>query len=163
MFKIREARKRANITQEELAALLDINRATLSKYETGVIEPTLSQLVRIAEELNISPTVLLPDSMVESWESGKNYGSDESIQEILEYGYRLSDDEIELVNIYWDLNSIGRKKAIERIRELCEIPRYLKPSIVLGEIPRYQRPASSESMSSARLGDAPDEGSAGDN
>ena len=162
MFKIREARKRANITQEELAALLDINRATLSKYETGVIEPTLSQLVRIAEELNISPTVLLPDSMVESWESGKNYGSDESIQKILEYGYRLSDDEIELVNIYWDLNSIGRKKAIERIRELCEIPRYLKPSIVLGEIPRYQRPAPSESMSPVRSGEAPDEGSAGD-
>lgn len=151
--KIRRARKAAHITQEQLAKLLGINRATLSRYETGDIDLTLSQLVRIAEELEISPTALLPDSMVESWESGKNYGSEESIQKILEYGYRISNDEMELVNLYWDLNKSGREKAIERVRELGEIPRYLKPSIVQGEVSRYQRPAAPETTPPARAGE----------
>ena len=39
---IRNARKAAGVTQEQLAEVLGINRATLSKYETGVIEPSVT-------------------------------------------------------------------------------------------------------------------------
>ncbi len=51
--KLRIARKKAGITQEELAAKLGINRATISKYENGSIEPSVSQLQKIAIELNV--------------------------------------------------------------------------------------------------------------
>ncbi len=125
-FKIREARKLANFTQEQLADALGINRATLSKYENGIIEPSISQLVRIAEELEINPTQLLPDSLTESWQNGRDFGEETAIQEILEYGYRLYDEEKELINLYWKLNAKGRQKATERIAELTEIPRYRK-------------------------------------
>ena len=50
---IRNARKAAGVTQEQLAEVLGINRATLSKYETGVIEPSVSQLKTIAAALRI--------------------------------------------------------------------------------------------------------------
>ena len=49
---IRKARKKAGITQDGLASLLGINRATVSKYESGQIEPSLSQLGEIAKSLN---------------------------------------------------------------------------------------------------------------
>ncbi|MCI9575295.1 MAG: helix-turn-helix transcriptional regulator [Clostridiales bacterium] len=125
-YKIKEARKAAHFTQEQLADALGINRATLSKYETGEIEPSISQLQRIAQELHISPILLLPDFLIESWESGKEYGSDEIAQKILEYGYQISDDEQALVNMYWKLNALGRGTALERIKELTEIPRYVE-------------------------------------
>lgn len=57
--RIRQARKAAGITQEELAHILGINCATLSKYESGVIEPSISQLVSIASALNTSLPELL--------------------------------------------------------------------------------------------------------
>lgn len=52
-FKLRAARKRAGMTQNKLADELGINRATISKYESGVIEPSVLQLKNIAEKLNI--------------------------------------------------------------------------------------------------------------
>ena len=52
--RIREARKAANMTQAELAAKIGINRATLSKYESGIIEPSVAQLRLIADALNVT-------------------------------------------------------------------------------------------------------------
>lgn len=52
-LRIAEVRKAAKITQEELAKKLGINRATLSKYENGTIDLSLSQLQKIADALNV--------------------------------------------------------------------------------------------------------------
>lgn len=51
--RIREVRKAAGITQEQLAKSLGVNRATLSRYESGDIDPPSSQLQRIADALNV--------------------------------------------------------------------------------------------------------------
>jgi transcriptional regulator with XRE-family HTH domain len=51
--RIRAARKNAGITQEQLAKMIGINRATLSRYESGDIDPPSSQLGRIADVLNV--------------------------------------------------------------------------------------------------------------
>lgn len=50
---LRQLRKAAGITQDALAARLGVNRATISKYENGQIEPTLSQLQAIADALGV--------------------------------------------------------------------------------------------------------------
>lgn len=50
---LRQLRKAAGITQDALAARLGVNRATISKYETGQIEPTLSQLKVISDVLGV--------------------------------------------------------------------------------------------------------------
>ena len=52
--KLQEARKRAKLTQSQLAEKLGINRATISKYESGDISPTLEQLINIANVLDVS-------------------------------------------------------------------------------------------------------------
>ena len=57
--QIRMARRNAGITQEQLSKSLGINRATLSRYESGEINPPASQLQRIADVLGVSADYLL--------------------------------------------------------------------------------------------------------
>ena len=49
---IKRARKAAGMTQEDLASALGINRATISKYESGNIPITVQQLEEIARALH---------------------------------------------------------------------------------------------------------------
>lgn len=49
---IKQARKAAGMTQEDLASALGVNRATISKYENGNIPLTLQQLGKIAKILH---------------------------------------------------------------------------------------------------------------
>lgn len=53
MNRIKEKRKQAGMNQTELASKIGVNRATLSKYENGQIDPTVSQLMKIADALNL--------------------------------------------------------------------------------------------------------------
>ena len=50
---IRDARKKLNFTQDDLAAKLGVNRATISKYENGVIDIPPSQARELARILKI--------------------------------------------------------------------------------------------------------------
>ena len=58
-LRIAEVRKAAKVTQEELAKRLGINRATLSKYENGTIDLSLSQFQKIASVLGVPLSQLL--------------------------------------------------------------------------------------------------------
>lgn len=51
---IREARKRQDMTQEDLARALGVKRALISKYENGIIEPSLSMLKKLANALKVT-------------------------------------------------------------------------------------------------------------
>lgn len=57
--RIREVRKATGITQDALAQALGVNRATISKYETGSIDLPMSQLQRIADALGVHVLDLL--------------------------------------------------------------------------------------------------------
>lgn len=59
MFRIREAREAAGMTQAELAQLLGINNVTLSGYETGKHDPKSATLVQIAKICNTTTDFLL--------------------------------------------------------------------------------------------------------
>lgn len=115
---IRKARKAAGITQEELAKELGINRATISKYESGAITPSIQQLCNIA-------VVLQTDV-------GQIMGGEFTFQRLMEISnsqalnlttnaraYRVS-----LLASYDELNEEGQRIAVERVEELTEIPRY---------------------------------------
>ena len=64
---MRYARKKAKITQDDLAALLGVNRATISKYETGTIKPSISQQLRIARILDIDIFELMDDESIRGY------------------------------------------------------------------------------------------------
>ena len=57
--KIKSLRRGKNISQEELAAMLKINRNYLSRIETGKSDPTASVLKKIAKLFNVDFNSLL--------------------------------------------------------------------------------------------------------
>lgn len=58
--RIQELRSAAEVSQEDLAHQIGMSRRYLSGIERGEANPTLNQLVRIAEGLGVEPPALLP-------------------------------------------------------------------------------------------------------
>jgi transcriptional regulator with XRE-family HTH domain len=52
MTKMMQIRKKKGVTQAELAALCNTTQQTIAKIESGVVDPKLSTLNRIAEALD---------------------------------------------------------------------------------------------------------------
>jgi len=59
--RIKAARERAKMTQEDLAEALDMSPTHISVIERGVKTPKLETLVRIANALRVSTDMLLQD------------------------------------------------------------------------------------------------------
>jgi len=63
--KILELRKKANLSQENLAEKLDVSRQTISKWETGETSPDLKQAASISKIFNISLDELVDNNIKE--------------------------------------------------------------------------------------------------
>ena len=61
--RIREERKRANLTQEQLAELSNCNESYIGQIERGVKNPSLEVIVNIANALNVTVDYLLADNV----------------------------------------------------------------------------------------------------
>lgn len=64
--KIRAARRKAKMSQAELANKCGMCDSYISAYECGKRIPKLSTIVVIARALNVAPVSLLPDSFLEA-------------------------------------------------------------------------------------------------
>ena len=56
---IRCVRKKKGMTQADLAEIIGVKRTVISKYESGMISPSVDTLVRISEVLGVSIVELL--------------------------------------------------------------------------------------------------------
>lgn len=63
---LRKVRKDKNISQEELAEILNVSRQAISKWEQGVGYPEAEKLIVIARELNTSLDFLMCDEVAKS-------------------------------------------------------------------------------------------------
>lgn len=57
--KIRDARKRNNYTQEQLANLVGVKKNTITGYEKNVREPSLEMVKKLAQTFGVSTDYLL--------------------------------------------------------------------------------------------------------
>ena len=57
--KLKQLRKEANLTQEELGDKVFVSRSTIAKYETGLLYPSQDILVKLASVFNIEPDELM--------------------------------------------------------------------------------------------------------
>ena len=57
--KIRNAREDMNLSQRDMAGLIPMNQSNYSKIERDVQEPSMEQLRRICQILNLDPRYLL--------------------------------------------------------------------------------------------------------
>ncbi len=66
--KIADARKKQNLTQEQLAELLGVTRQSVSRWESGTVYPEMDKIIKLAEILNVNCDYLLKDNVSESGE-----------------------------------------------------------------------------------------------
>ena len=59
-------RKQKNLSQEELAAEMDVSRQSVSKWETGLSRPDTENLIRLAKILEVDVNVLIGSPEVSS-------------------------------------------------------------------------------------------------
>jgi len=62
--KIRNLRKENKISQEELAERLGVSRQSISLWENGQTQPTLDNIIAIADIFNVSTDILLKDCAI---------------------------------------------------------------------------------------------------
>ena len=62
--RLKAARERVHLTQEQLAEIIDISPTHMSVIERGVKTPKLDTFVRIANALGVSTDALLQDVVV---------------------------------------------------------------------------------------------------
>ena len=132
LIKIREYRKAAKVTQDDLAEKLGVNRATVSKYETGAISPTLEQAQRIADILGVTLAELLGMEQMGNTPQDNAFWQ-QLINSLPSTNAAVSVDEltkVQLWNLLSDhfdmLNIEGMKTAVARLEELAQIPKYKK-------------------------------------
>ena len=59
MNRIKQLRRNNNISQKELGKIVNLNQRTISNYETGIAEPDLYTIRKLAEYFNVSIDYLL--------------------------------------------------------------------------------------------------------
>lgn len=130
-LRIKQKRTEKNITQDDLAKNLGLNKSTIQRYETGKIKAVkLPVIEAMARMLHVNP----------AWLIGK------SEEETPSYSVHLDSKSQELLNNYNKLNDLGQHEVRKRAAELTEIPRYLKDEpeskIITLDIDSFEMPAS---------------------
>ena len=111
---IKAARKKAGMTQAQLAEKLGISYVGVSQWENDLRNPKLDTLQRIASALGVPVQALISD-----WEAVDK----EEFKRVFIYGEGIKDR----IDAALDrLNDEGQEKAAERVEELTEIPKYQK-------------------------------------
>lgn len=140
-YRIQEARKAAKITQDELAKVLNVNRATLSRYESGAIDPPASQLQAIADALGVSMSYLtgepirlnisMPDYPIRlpTREEIARMAPAEQKYYYLRLLADTAPDTLKkkLIDCYDKLNKLGQVEVVRRTQELTGLPQYTEP------------------------------------
>lgn len=168
MNLIKEKRKQAGMNQTELASKIGVNRATLSKYETGQIDPTLSQLTNIAAALGVAVWELIPDSYINSLEHNNEQTYWNGVKDRLctglttveDEGQKLKHDVTTAIRENWSkeiddfvnsedglviiahciwMNKKGQAKALKLLSELGENPEYSLETFYNDEIARMEK------------------------
>ena len=61
---IKNHRIRCNMTQEFVAQYMNVSRQTISKWETGINEPSTTNLLKLAKLFDITPEELLREIQI---------------------------------------------------------------------------------------------------
>lgn len=66
-IKLKELRTEKNLTQLQMAEILDTSKSNISKYESGSVEPNLEMLVKISRYFDVPTDYLLESGVFENW------------------------------------------------------------------------------------------------
>ena len=119
--RIKERRKAMNMTQEELAERLGLQKSAIAKYENGRVQnikrPTIAKM---ADILECSPAYLM------ALDEDAASGARPNHNPIATQPPALSPEESALLEDYRVLNDTGQQEATKRVHELTLIPSYVE-------------------------------------
>lgn len=145
--QLKEARKNAKMTQEELAKSVCTTKAAISRYESGQRIPNAEMFTRLCFVLQLDADAVLDLAKIAGISApqlahGFEKFLNSQIEESEEYmqSERLKTDAIValiklsiqeqvasgLLDAFLSLNPTGQQKAVERVEELTEIPKYTR-------------------------------------
>lgn len=118
--RLKLRRKEIGFSAEKVADQLGVSPATIYRYEKGDIEKVpVDSLAELAKILQTTPAYLM------GWESQADQAE---INDLLAQIHASEEKEqsriAEMIQDFKKLNDDGKAKAIERVHELTEIPRY---------------------------------------
>ena len=110
--RIQKARKAAGLSQKELGKKLGVSASMIGQYENDLRIPKIETLEKISAALNVKISSL----------------RDIHVFFFQDLFVSPEDDEIRkrILEALADLNAEGQQKAVERVEELTEIPKYKK-------------------------------------
>ncbi len=133
---IKKRRLEKKLSQQKLGSLLGVSQAMIAQYETGKRIPKIETIDKIAFALSVSrDDILLDTSPIEKGAVIKSGIKDMvdafnievgDIKSTIETSVEILEQRHKYISLYDKLNGIGQAKAIERVEELTEIPRYTK-------------------------------------
>jgi transcriptional regulator with XRE-family HTH domain len=118
--RIKELRTLAGMSQEELGRRVGVQRAAINKYEKGsVTNIPIATIERIASTFDVSPTYIV------GW-NGDEQGNPLSAEVKVIQGISkfFGKDSVDLLEMYVSLNCKGKKRIVQYLDDLNEIPRY---------------------------------------
>ncbi len=140
---VKAARKKAGLTQAELGEKLGVSGSMVGQYETGRRSPKMETLQRIADALDIH--ILDLTGVGEQFDKYRitvdNLPVQENVRKVFDslsiedknefwkilrpiMDVSPSPSKARLDTAYSKLNAEGQQKAVERVEELTEIPKY---------------------------------------
>ena len=112
------------MTQKELAELIGYSESSICKYEQGLVEIPMIIIEKIASVLHVPSSELFD---LESWEDEFNsVNLSKEIKAFEAVDSVFGKDSCDFLKLFLQLNKEGQKKAIERIYEMTELPKYQK-------------------------------------
>lgn len=131
--RIKAARKKAGMTQAELASKLEIPFQSISQWERDIRKPKRETIAKIAKELNVHPVELSGDIFEEALLSLLQ-GHYETVEEFqaafmsnrISFARLYDDTDRRLIQFYDMLNDQGRESAVDYVFELSQQAEYLK-------------------------------------
>lgn len=117
-----------NLTQEDMARMLNTTKQVISRYETNQRTPKITVAVEYSKRLNIPLDYLIDDSIDQIEYTIINRTEDNKFEKKhTSFKFDADPYKSQLDDCYNRLNDSGKKEACRRISELTEIPRYIAP------------------------------------
>lgn len=108
---LKQYRKNCNLTQQQVADALNINRTTYTYYETGKTEPNIATLHKLVKMFGITYDDLLPE--VDDATVGDSGMSRARLNDTI---YALSKEEQQIVIQFRALSPEKRKELLENTK-----------------------------------------------
>lgn len=117
--RIKDARQKAGLSQEELARTIETTKSTISKYEKGLRQPRLEQLQAIADALGVDINWLVNGQTLEQ--------RDQAIKDHISRRFTEAELDKRLKGSYDTLTLEGKEKAVDSVEIIAGNPAYQKP------------------------------------